>query len=72
MTDDAKGSLAALLICVVIVGVFSAIGWGCNSIKCGARWGESGMRTSWGPLKGCTVEVKPGRWIPADRYRETP
>ena len=38
---------------------------------CESNWRTSGMRTEY--RRGvCMLEVKPGKWIPEERYREIP
>lgn len=65
-------ALAAIIGCIVLLFLLGAAGWGCESWTCGRSWKRSGMKTSWGPVQGCLVEVAPGRWIPEDRVRALP
>jgi len=39
---------------------------------CNRSWRNSGMRHRFDWWTGCMIEPKPGKWIPADRYREIP
>lgn len=71
MSDDetsVTGAIGGLIILGLIL--FGAAMFG--EWRCGARWEGSGMRTSWGPVKGCMVETKPGRWFPEKVVREVP
>jgi hypothetical protein len=54
-----------LLACLLVISMAIA------SAACSARWSGSGMDTSWGPIKGCQLQLEDGKWIPDDRYRET-
>ena len=55
---------------LVIAGV-SVILWVIfASLSCSSRWADSGLKSSWGPVKGCLVKTPAGRWIPDDRVRE--
>ncbi|HOW46091.1 MAG TPA: hypothetical protein P5305_01385 [Rubrivivax sp.] len=60
----------ALFIAVPMAVVLSLMA-GVSAVLCHARWGDSGMPSSWGPLKGCHVQLPSGRWVPDDRVRET-
>lgn len=63
--------VAYLLVVAIMIGMVVGATYGCNAWRCSSRWDGSGMKTSWGPMKGCQLEAKPGKWVPADRYRET-
>ncbi len=41
-----------------------------GSIACDAKWETSGFKTSYGPIKGCLIQLPDGRWIPSENYRE--
>ena len=40
------------------------------SWSCSSRWADSGLKSSWGPVKGCLVKTSSGRWVPDDRVRD--
>lgn len=54
---------------LIAVGAF-ALYCGAGALECTAKWGQSGLRTSFGPIQGCLVETQPGRWLPEDRVRD--
>lgn len=60
----------ALFVAVPVAVVLSLL-VGIDTLQCRARWGDSGVPSSWGPLKGCQVQLPSGRWVPDDRVRET-
>lgn len=61
----------------IIAGIVLGIGVGLvlvifffvESASCHSQWENSGMRVSYGIMKGCTVQQKDGTWIPAKNYR---
>jgi hypothetical protein len=58
--------LAASLV-LFIAGLFSLpviVPWGVCTRKADAM----GVRSSWGPIQGCMIEIK-GQWVPLDNYR---
>lgn len=57
--------LLLLVLAFILSLPFLADWW-----KCSSRWSTSGVQSSYGPIQGCLVEVKPGRWVPDDRVRE--
>jgi hypothetical protein len=57
------------LVVLFFVGLF-ALGFFFESIGCNSRWSKSGFDSSYGPIQGCLVKMKDGRWIPEGRYRE--
>lgn len=61
--SDVVSNLVALVIVAVVYGIWS-------SASCSAQWEKSGLTSDWGPIKGCTVHLRDGRWLPADRVRE--
>jgi hypothetical protein len=65
-------AVVALVMLLVLVGGTVFGGWACSSWKCSSRWSGSGMRTEWGPIKGCIVEASPGKFVPERFYRVTP
>lgn len=38
--------------------------------QCNVQWNASGMASNWGPVQGCLIQLKDGRWVPAENYRE--
>jgi hypothetical protein len=65
---SASGELiASLIVCAVFALPLMAV----YNMSCKARWSDSGMAVSWGPIQGCKVQVGPSRWLPEDRVRET-
>lgn len=54
-------------VVVSFVMFLSAYAW--DSASCSSRASKMGMPKSWGPLQGCMIEYKPGKWIDIDRYR---
>ncbi len=65
MNDDYVFWIAAGLICILTGASLIALdSWGCSS-----KADAMGFRHTYGPVKGCIVEYKPGKWIPLERYR---
>lgn len=64
-----EGGIAVITILgtlAIIAGLFLM-----DKVACHSRWEKSGaLSVSWGPAKGCMVEVSKGRWLPADSIRE--
>jgi hypothetical protein len=56
-------------ILVGIATVCIALFVGLSAWECGRRWAGSGMATTWGPVQGCQVEIRPGVFFPEDRVR---
>ena len=56
---------------LVWVVCLSAIGWAiiAPSYTCRAKAEVMGMKSSWGFVQGCMIEVKPGQWVPLSNYR---
>ena len=66
LEGSGDGELMFSLIILLVVGLGSC-GW--SAASCGARWDQSGLDTSWGPIQGCLVQVPDGRWVPSDNVR---
>lgn len=64
-SGDGSGFFAIVSVIIIVIGVYVF-----DSMSCKARWRQSGMQTSWGPVQGCLVKVGE-RWVPDDRVRET-
>jgi hypothetical protein len=62
---DTDIALSLFLLLVVGVGWLIFAPWSCHS-----KWGGSNLNVSWGPMKGCTVQMPSGRWMPEDRIRD--
>lgn len=72
MNEDTAFSLKmAAFIVAVGTGLVIAV-YVTNSIGCDRGWRESGMRSRYTVMTGCQIEHSPGKWIPADNYREMP
>lgn len=69
--SDKVETIVWVLMAICLVGIAAAIGIAVNSYKCHSRWSDSGMETSFGPVKGCQIKSH-DRWIPEESYRETP
>lgn len=65
--NDADTGIAVTVVAVVLLVTGGIV---CDATKCDEQWRSSGMKSDYGVMKGCTIEVTPGKWIPADRYRE--
>lgn len=57
-------------IWLAICAVGSAGLFWMQSMQCEAAWSASGMRTEWGVLSGCLVEVSPGKFLPSKAIRD--
>lgn len=62
---DAEIVLTLIFALVSLIVWFIASSWSCSS-----RWADSGLQSSWGPIKGCLVKTASGRWVPDDRVRD--
>lgn len=74
MTDKEANRIAVSIaaVCIIVIAIASyaaGVWWG--GYKCGSRWGQSGMATSYGLVQGCLIQHD-GRWIPEQNYREQP
>jgi hypothetical protein len=68
-TRDGFGMWMSLYAGIMFLFLFSSyvvIG----TISCSAKWESSGFTTSFGPIKGCLIQLDDGRWIPSENYRE--
>lgn len=64
--DDRAIVVCFTLLCAVVILV--ALWF--QEAKCESRWAYSGMKTDWGPIKGCLVQRRDGTWVPEEVYRE--
>lgn len=69
MNDEIKEVLAVLWAFLWFVcAIFTA--WALlASASCSSRSEKMGVRSAWGPLQGCMIEYRPGKWIDINRYR---
>lgn len=68
--EKMKGiTVIEMVLIVAVVGILAAI-FITPPFMCKAKWEQSGMASDFGYLKGCLVEVEPGRWIPSNRVRD--
>ena len=58
-----------VVLFVAAFAVLAALSWGWNAWECSSKARVMGFDSSWGPVQGCAVEYKPGKWIPLERYR---
>lgn len=58
-------TVMGVLIGLLILGYMAL-----SSVTCSARWKGSELKTDWGPIQGCRVQLPDGRWMPEDRVRE--
>lgn len=72
MNDESKDFLATLIVGIIGIVMLWALTLIPDYFSCAARWSESSMQTSWGPIQGCKVQLPDGRWLPEDRVREIP
>jgi len=70
MTKDVAEWIVVTVMVAVIFAVVIGILAVAGAVKCSWRWGDSGMSHRFRPISGCQLETRPGRWIPADRFRE--
>lgn len=68
------GTVAEVLIVLAAVVAFTTA---VNALlipvaakACEARWADSGLKTRYGTMSGCLVQMPDGRWLPDDRVRE--
>lgn len=59
----------ALCTIVMVLAAIILTLWYSDAM-CNSKWAGSGMKSDWGLMSGCRIEVKPGQWIPEERYRE--
>lgn len=65
MSDEGLYWFGVFIILVVIVGLTCAY----DATKCEGMTRGMGMKSDWGPIKGCLVQLPDKRWIPLDNYR---
>lgn len=70
--DDMLTTLFAAAISGAIIMVVVLANWGFRYAACSARWADSGLQSSWGPLTGCRVRTQAGQWIPEGAVRQLP
>lgn len=57
--------IPGILFCVLVIfGAYSL-----DAHQCSSQWDRSGMKSSYGPIQGCMIQMPDKTWIPADRYR---
>lgn len=56
---------ASLFVLVVILIIYSLIDWA----TCSAKADRMDIDSDYGPIQGCMVEARPGKWVPLERYR---
>lgn len=61
-----KSSLCAILALIGVIGAILML----DSKSCTAKWAGSGLKSEWGMLEGCLVQIESGAWIPEDSVRE--
>lgn len=73
MKSKVRGSTGVeeLIVLVAILVLVLPIAAWLASYKCSAQWSESGLQSKWQLGSGCRVKTPDGRWLPADRVRET-
>lgn len=59
-----------VLIFTLIMAVLFFISFLAARAACDRQWEGSGMKSEYRILQGCRIQLKDGRWIPADNYRE--
>lgn len=64
----AVAAFVGLVLLVVVFGILGALTF--YAYSCESRWAASGLKTDWGPIKGCLVQMPSGRWIPDSRVRD--
>lgn len=65
-SSDIGAEMVGFIFTVIICVVWYLIA---GPLSCHAKF-DSTFRTTWGPIQGCMIEVKRGKWIPAENYRE--
>ena len=60
-----SGISALLVTAVLLAGIFYLA-----KLECSQRWENSGMEYEYGVIQGCVIQLKDGRWVPAENYRE--
>lgn len=56
---------------VVIVLAAAVLMLALADSECSSRWQHSGLKSSWGPVQGCLVQMPSGRWLPDNRVRDS-
>lgn len=62
---DAEGWFAIIIIACIIIGSIAF-----SAMRCDSRWESSGLKSKWGIVQGCLVQMPDVRWIPDDRVRD--
>ena len=68
--DNVIAVSLAIAIVTAMGGVFACVAYAFNGRACSAAWDASGMKHRYDYMAGCLVETSPGRWIPANSYRQ--
>lgn len=66
MDDDWKFVAVLFALCFCILTAAAVFQKG----RCELGWKRSGMRAEWSIITGCSLEIAPGHWIPAEAYNE--
>lgn len=59
----------ALVTMIIFLAFAFALVFGAAYVECMAKASSMGLNYQMRPIAGCTVEVKPGKWIPIENYR---
>lgn len=63
--EDLLFGLVCFACFVLLFGFFLWLAYA----ECKAKADVLGFAHSWGPIQGCAIEYKPGKWAPIERYR---
>jgi len=63
---DLIGGVVFFVVCTFGVSLpcFALADWSCKS-----QAKVMGMSATYGPIQGCMIEHKPGKWVPLESYR---
>lgn len=67
--DKVIGHTIGMVIMILFASFLLGAGYFWETYVCNSAWKLSGMKSEYSVVNGCMLEVTPGKWIPADTYR---
>lgn len=66
-SDDRKMVKYFAIFAIFVVFGIPVLANGINALRCYSQASGMDLPSSWGPLQGCLVSERDGRWYPIDR-----
>lgn len=64
-----KEGIAGSLVVLAALPALALLVNSTQSWQCEAQWENSGLKTDYGFVKGCQLQLPTGKWVPAKTYR---